>query len=81
MHGVTAAIYWGYQLAAHCSDWELAAGVLTATIPDPSSFALTQSPLVFVVDNSASGRPDMRRELLDVVLEGSTLTARFGPRK
>jgi hypothetical protein len=81
MQGVQAAVEYGYHVAAELGAWELHDGFLRAYVHSCDAFRMTQTPLYFTVDNSASGRPPFQRQLLDAQVTGTWLTGRLGPRK
>jgi hypothetical protein len=88
MEGAEAVVAWGYQCAAELGPWVLemppGGGVewwLRAEVRSCDLFRLTQAPLVFIIDNSAAGKPPFERRLLDAQVAGGVLTGRLGPRK
>jgi hypothetical protein len=81
MSGQQATVYWGHQIAAELGPWTLEFGCLRATIRSANPIRVTQVPLWFTIDNSAAGRPNFERRLLDCTVSGEVLTARLGPKK
>jgi len=88
MEGPAAEITWGYHCAAELGAWVLESPPgggpewwLRAEVRASDPFRLTQAPLMFVIDNSAAGKPPFERRLLDAHLEAGVLTGRLGPRK
>lgn len=81
MQGTQAAVEWGYHIAAELGAWTIHYGFLRAVIRACDPFQITQAPLWFIVDNSASGRPPFQRRLLDAQVAGGVLSGRIGPRK
>jgi hypothetical protein len=81
MNGQHAEIYWSYHRAATLGQFWIDYGFLRAEILTCNPIQLTQRPLWFTVDNSASGRPPFQRQLLDATVAGQVLTGRLGPRK
>jgi len=80
MAGQHGEVRWGYHRAARVATWTLEYGILDATLCDVDPIRLAQRPLAFVVSNAGTGAADFKRALLDIVIRGSALTARLGPR-
>jgi len=75
LEGEHAQIVWAYHVAADVGRFVIEWGCIRATLKTCNPFRLTQSPLYF------SSGPKFERQLLDVRVSGTTLTARIGPRR
>lgn len=76
----TAAIQWGYHIAARLGTWDLAHGILTAEMMEPPDpVRITQSGLTFTVD-----RPNGRTwiwPVRELHVTATSLTATLGPKE
>jgi hypothetical protein len=97
LDGEGARIEWGYQTAAEVGRYRIEHGYLRAQLRTANPFRLTQSPLWFIVENPTVGPlareayarlgrtppapQNFERELLDVRVTGTDLSARVGARR
>ena len=80
IEGAGGIIAWGRKAAAVLGPWTYDHGFLSATIRESNPFRLTQSPLVWVIENAGGAKPPTRRRLEELHTDGRTLTAHVGKR-
>lgn len=81
MRGVTATIYWGYQLAGTVRDWTAVRslaepGTVTATVVTSDAFRVSQRPLTFVVPHKHGA---WRWPIAELQIADDRLTASLSP--
>lgn len=74
--GEGGAILWGWKRAATLGAWSYDNGWLSAAIVESNSFALSQTPLTWVIPNGE--KPPTRRQLELVSVAGGRLNAQVG---
>lgn len=82
VNGLTASLRWSYYEAGVLGAWALtvAGGVrsLTAQVIRADAFRVSQRPLVFVAPHATGA---WRWPVVELQIEGATLTATLGPKE